>query len=97
MIDAMEPIAEPRSNYNDPDEVLAQTIALHSGWMMDGQGHVYDEDKVFVARSLTDAAAVMRKTGWFNPPGSVASGVNWRQLPEAAERAEAVRHSSPRP
>jgi hypothetical protein len=32
----MEPITEPISNTNDPDEVLAQTIAFHSDWMIDG-------------------------------------------------------------
>ena len=97
MMDNMEPITEPRSNTNDPDEVLAQTIAFHSDWMIDGQGHIYDERRVFVARSLTHAAAVMRKIGWFTPAGSLVSGVNWIELPEASERGRAVRHASPRP
>jgi hypothetical protein len=91
----MEPIAEPRSNIKDPDEVLVQTIASHAGWQIDGQGHIYDKDGVFVSKSLTSAAAVMRKLGWFTPLGSEATGINWRRLHGVDDVSTAVRHASP--
>lgn len=90
----MKPLAAPSSNIDDPDEVLAQTVASDAGWQIDSRGHVYDDRGVFVTDSLSTAATVMRELGWFTPPGSMASGVVWRKVPATDARADAVRSAS---
>lgn len=48
----MQSVAERHSNTDALDEVVAQTVAWHSNWQMDGQGHLYDERGMFIAPSL---------------------------------------------
>ena len=73
----MRRIANVAHTNDVPDEVLAQAVAGKAGWFIDDSGTVFDQDEVFVATSLAEAAAAMRHLGWFTP---VASGVNWRGL-----------------
>ena len=87
----VERVAEPHGNTLVPDEVLAQTIASRESWQLDGQGHLYDKEGVWVAGSLREAAVVMRELGWFIPKGSHATGVSWREFHGVEDLAKEVR------
>ncbi|MBF0816280.1 hypothetical protein E4U02_07640 [Microbacterium paludicola] len=93
----MNPIAQPETNFNAPDSVLAQTIAADSGWQQDGSGAVYDERGVIVASSLADLGIIGRELGWFTPRGTVASGLVWAKIPDgSATRADQARAAARR-
>lgn len=93
MMWVVEKIQRPATNWNDPDSVLAQSVASDSGWLMDDAGRVYDERGVIIAESLSELGTVMRGLGWFVPADAVATGVHWSQVPPAADRAQHVRAS----
>lgn len=93
MIAPMERIALPETNFNEPDAVLAQTVAADSGWLLDDAGHVYDAGRVIIARSLFELAPPMRELGWFVPVEAAGSGVFWDEVPDKDERATAVRRA----
>lgn len=84
-------ISTPETNWQDPDAVLAQTIAAETGWKQDGSGAVYDEHGVILAPSLFELAKVMRPLGWFTPASARGSGVMWAEVPDPGERSQMVR------
>lgn len=88
----MKRIESPYSNINDPDEVVAQSIAADGDWMQDDQGAIYDTHGVFLTKSMVDLGFVMRSLDWFVPADAEASGPYWRRIPvESDERADAIR------
>ena len=87
----MQTIPSPRTNLDDPDVVLAQTVAGHAGWLFDDACHVYDSHGIAIAESLFALVPPMRLLEWFTPVGSMASGVNWAAMPPVDEQAAHVR------
>lgn len=76
----MRPIADVHHTYHVTDEVLAQAIAASANWMRDDSGAIFDQREIYVGSSLTEVAKAMRRLGWFTPPQSETTGVNWGAL-----------------
>ena len=59
-------------------------------WQRDNAGAIYDQEGIFVASSLGEAAAAMQLLGWITPPNSPASGVIWHKIDAAVVEAYEV-------
>ncbi len=81
----MDVFSSPTTNFNDPDEVLAQTIAADKGWQHNNAGHIFDNSGTYVANGLSELAAVMRNLGWFTPRDAAGTGVFWSNVPSDSE------------
>lgn len=80
MLGNMEKIPSVGSTNLVPDEVLAQAVASLNGWQWDMQGSIFDNAGIYVASSLTEAAAAMRQRGWFVPREAQMSGIDWHSI-----------------
>lgn len=80
-----------------PDEVLAQAVGGAAAWHRDDRGAVYDQDEIYVAASLTEAAVAMRDLGWFTSEESHLSGVNWRRIDAVTAKTYGRNGNEPAP
>lgn len=85
----MERLQKAEINFRVPDEVLANDVGADRGRQRDAQAAIHDGAGVYIATSLTEAAAAMRKLGCFST--GVASGIIWSEVPDGAAAADAVR------
>lgn len=93
----MEKIPPVAYTTDVPDEVLAQAVAGTADWQRDNAGAIYDQEGIFVASSLSEAAAAMQALGWITPPNSPSSGVIWHQINAAVLDAYEVPKGEPPP
>lgn len=87
----LSPITGPQTNFNAPDEAVAQSIAQDSRWQVeDSTGAIYDHDGVYLAANLAELTQAMDQLDWF--VRARASGVNWKKVPaDLSIRADRLR------